>query len=102
MRPIGVPRRRLEEDVFIASKYINPIASLDVWVQPKEPWRLPNPIPGIHSINLVSIVFSYVGWHTELPGLLQELSHSSRSYIIFVQNVGLSKFLTERIHGKYY
>lgn len=65
-------------------EWVKSLASLDIWLPPREPWKLPNPLPGLKPLTAVNLVFSYVGWFEEVPELLQELSQDSRSYIIHV------------------
>ena len=75
-------------------EWVKPLASLDIWLPPREPWKIPNPLPGLKPLTVVNLVFSYVGWFEEVPELLQELSHDSRSYIIHVQSTSLERFLS--------
>ena len=66
---------------------------MDIWLPPREPWRLKNPFPSLNSNNATIKILSYLGWLSDLPAIMQTLSHSTRSYIIFVQDVGIEKFI---------
>ena len=87
---------------------------------PKEPWRLIQPLSPQFTNNVVVKILGYVGWFqekekaidfgfkphnplfrqqmgngTHLPAskIMQQLSKNSRAYYIFVNEVGLSKFV---------
>ena len=86
---------------------------------PKEPWRLIQPLSPQFTNNVVVKILGYVGWFQEkekaidfyfphdrsfgrqmgngihLPAskIMQQLSKNSRAYYIFVNEVGLSKFV---------
>ena len=79
--------------VEIEPDWTHPNASLDIWVQPKEPWRLTYPFAALQSDKVTKTIFSFTGWLNGQTQILQELCHDSRAYAIHVQGVGLSIFL---------
>ena len=64
-------------------------ATLDVWVPPKQPWRLRGPFPYDREFNIYVRILSFMGWFDEVPRVMQTLSHDGRAFLIHVQETGI-------------